>query len=434
MLFTAAALLIATPVSIETSYTNRSILVFSKTAGYRHDSIPAGRKAILDIGAERGWSVTFTEDANLFDKNKLKAFDALVFLSTTGDVLNPEQEKAMTGFVRNGGGFAGVHAASDTEYDWPWYGHLVGAWFLSHPAQQEALIKIEDGTHPCTQHLPNPWTRKDEWYDFKVNPRGKVHVLASLEPTSYKDSKMPGDHPIMWCQEFEGGRSWYTALGHTQESYQETNFLKVLAEGIEWSCAKSKRLVPSGAEQVTWKGTKGWAYQPGSIVNSGQSPEPLMTNEQFGDATVHVEFRIPKGSNSGIYLMGRYEIQILDSFGKTIPELTFADCGGVYQRWKDEAGYEGKAPLANAVRAPGEWNSFDIKFEAPRILPSGKKSNARFVEVKLNGVVVQKDVQVTGPTRASFFEDEVERGPIVLQADHGPVEFRNVWVSGAKSR
>ncbi len=434
MLLTAITILFAAPANIETSYTNRSILVFSKTMGFRHDSIPNGRKALLDIGAERGWSVTFTEDASTFEKNRLKSFDAVVFLSTTGDVLNPEQEKAMTSFIRDGGGYAGVHAASDTEYDWPWYGQLVGAWFLSHPAQQDAVVKIEDSNHPSCQHLPNPWKRWDEWYDFKVNPRGKVQVLASLEPSSYKDSKMPGDHPIMWCQEFEGGRSWYTAMGHVKESFQDPIYLKMLAEGVEWACAKSKRAIPSGAEQVTWKGTRGWVYQPGSLVNSGPSPEPLTTNEMFGDVTVHLEFRIPKGSNSGIYLMGRYEIQIFDSYGKSLPELTFADCGGVYQRWKDEAGFEGKAPLVNAVRAPGEWNSFDIKFEAPRILPSGKKSNARFVEVKLNGIVVQKDVQVTGPTRAAFFDDEMEKGPIVLQADHGPVEFRNVWVSRAKSR
>ena len=159
-----------------------------------------------------------------------------------------------------------------------------------------------------------------------------------------------------------------------------------------------------------------------------------MSAEMYGDVTVHVEFRIPKGSNSGVYLMGRYEIQIFDSFGKALKDMTFADCGGVYQRWKNDAGFEGTAPLANAFRGPGEWNTYDIKFQAPRIGPGGRKTNARFVEVRLNGIVIQRNVSVTGPTRASFFEDEVETGPIVLQADHGPVEFRNVWVSGQHSR
>jgi cytochrome c len=220
---------------------SRSILVFSKTAGYRHDSIPVAREAILDIGMQRGWSVTFTEDATMIDSNRLKAFDAVVFLSTTGTILDKNQEKALTSFIHGGGGFAGVHAAADCEYDWAWYGQLVGAWFLQHPAQQEAVVKIEDTANPITQGLPNPWTRKDEWYDYKVNPRAKVHVLASLVPTSYTGSKMPDDHPIMWQHEFEGGRSWYTGMGHTQESYKDPLFLKMLAEGIDWACGASKR-------------------------------------------------------------------------------------------------------------------------------------------------------------------------------------------------
>jgi len=220
-----------------------SILVFSKTAGFRHDSIPVGRDAILDIGIKRGWAVTFTEDAGVFEPKRLRAFDAVVFLSTTGTILDKKQEKALVRFIHAGGGFAGVHAAADCEYDWPWYGQLVGAWFLQHPPQQEAVVKIEDTTSPVTQGLPNPWTRKDEWYDYKANPRAKVHVLASLVPTSYSGSKMPDDHPIMWTQEFEGGRSWYTGMGHTQESYKDPLFLKMIAEGIEWACGKSKRKV-----------------------------------------------------------------------------------------------------------------------------------------------------------------------------------------------
>jgi type 1 glutamine amidotransferase len=220
---------------------NRSILVFSKTAGFRHDAIPIGREAILEIGISRGWSVTFTEDASAIDSKKLKAFDAVVFLSTTGNILDKTQKSALSSFIHAGGGFVGVHAAADCEYDWPWYGQLVGAYFLTHPAQQDAVIKIDDPTHPSTKDLPNPWRRKDEWYDYRTNPRSTVHVLASLDPSSYTGSKMPDDHPIMWCHEFEGGRSWYTGMGHTQESYKDPVFLKMLAEGIEWSCGTSKR-------------------------------------------------------------------------------------------------------------------------------------------------------------------------------------------------
>jgi cytochrome c len=219
----------------------RSILVFSKTMGFRHDSIPVGRAALLEMAGSKGWTITFTEDANEFQPNKLKAFDAIVFLSSTGKLFNPSQEKALVGFIHAGGGFVGIHAAADAEYDWPWYGQLVGGFFLQHPAIQDAVVNIEDTSDPSTQGLPNPWHRRDEWYDYKANPRANVHVLASLDQTSYTGSKMGDDHPIMWKHEFEGGRSWYTGMGHTAESYHDPLYLKMLSEGIEWACGASKR-------------------------------------------------------------------------------------------------------------------------------------------------------------------------------------------------
>ena len=228
-------------VAIMGGVADRSILVFAKTAGFRHDSIPVGRAAILEAGIQRGWTVAFTEDAGQINPSRLKAFDAVVFLSTTGTILDKNQEKALQGFIHGGGGFVGVHAAADCEYNWPWYQKLVGAWFLQHPAQQDVVVKIEDTTHPSTKDLPNPWKRHDEWYDYRVNPRPNVHVLASLDQSSYTGSKMGDDHPIMWCQEFEGGRSWYTGMGHTQESYHDPVYMKMLMEGIEWACGKSRR-------------------------------------------------------------------------------------------------------------------------------------------------------------------------------------------------
>jgi hypothetical protein len=184
-----------------------------------------------------------------------------------------------------------------------------------------------------------------------------------------------------------------------------------------------------GSEAVTWRGTRGWAEREGFLENSGQNPEHLFTKEEFGDAHVHAEFKIPKGSNSGVYVQGRYEIQILDSTGKSTQDLRSSDCGSVYERWKDDKGYEGVPPLVNAFRGTDVWNTYDITFRAPRFDASGKKvENARFVEVRLNGILIQQNVQVTGPTRAAFFEDERATGPVVLQGDHGPVAYRNVWV------
>ncbi|WP_344008516.1 ThuA domain-containing protein, partial [Isoptericola halotolerans] len=160
------------------------VLVFSKTAGFRHGSIPAGIAAIEQLGVENGFSVDSTEDAGAFTDENLEQYEAVVWLSTTGDVLNDEQQEAFERYIGNGGGYAGVHAASDTEYDWPWYGELVGAYFASHPANQDATIKVEDSVHPSTDHLPERWERYDEWYNFRSSPRDEVHVLASLDEST----------------------------------------------------------------------------------------------------------------------------------------------------------------------------------------------------------------------------------------------------------
>jgi type 1 glutamine amidotransferase len=212
-----------------------SVLVFSKTAGFRHDSIPAGIAAIRQLGATRGFSVDASEDASSFSDESLAKYKAVVFLSTTGDVLNPAQEAAFERFIRRGGGFVGVHSASDTEYDWPFYGALVGAYFAGHPDIQNATVQIEDGTHPAASQLPRPWTRRDEWYNFRQNPRARVNVMATLDERTYTGGTMAPDHPIVWSHTYEGGRSFYTALGHTQESFSETAFVDHLGRAILWA-------------------------------------------------------------------------------------------------------------------------------------------------------------------------------------------------------
>jgi type 1 glutamine amidotransferase len=212
-----------------------SVLVFSKTAGFRHDSIPAGIEAVRRQGATRGFSVDASEDSGVFADDSLGKHKVIVFLSTTGDVLNASQEAAFERFIRRGGGFVGVHSASDTEYDWAFYGGLVGAYFAGHPDIQNAAIQVEDSAHPATQSLPRPWTRRDEWYNFRQNPRSRVNVLATLDERSYMGGTMAPDHPIVWSHSYEGGRSFYTALGHTQESYSESAFVDHLGRAILWA-------------------------------------------------------------------------------------------------------------------------------------------------------------------------------------------------------
>ncbi|MFC0111470.1 ThuA domain-containing protein [Kibdelosporangium aridum] len=208
-------------------------LVFSKTAGFRHDTIPDGIAAIQKLGQEHNFTVDATEDAAAFTDVNLARYQVVIFMSTTGDVLDDTQQAAFERYVRAGGGYAGVHAAADTEYGWAWYGSLVGAYFKQHPVPQQATVKVEDPAHPSTQGLPTLWSRADEWYDYQTNPRPNVHVLASLDETSYTGGTMGTDHPITWCQDYDGGRSWYTGLGHTKESYIEPNFLHLLLGGIQ---------------------------------------------------------------------------------------------------------------------------------------------------------------------------------------------------------
>jgi cytochrome c len=212
-----------------------TILLFSKTEGFRHDSIPAGIAAIQQQGRQRGFAVDTTEDAAVFGDDPLRLYKAVVFLSTTGDVLNDAQQAAFERFIRAGGGFVGVHSAADTEYDWPFYGRLMGAYFGGHPDIQNAAIQIEDASHPTTAGLPRTWTRRDEWYNFQRNPRAAVTVLATLDERTYSGGSMSPDHPIMWSHAYEGGRAWYTAGGHTIESFSEPLFVDHLGRAILWA-------------------------------------------------------------------------------------------------------------------------------------------------------------------------------------------------------
>jgi cytochrome c len=210
-------------------------LIFSKTSGFRHTSIPNGISAIQQLGLQNNFEVDATENAADFSDANLSQYKVVIFLLTTGDVLNDEQQGAFERFIKAGGGFAGIHSASDTEYEWPWYEELVGAYFKNHPAVQTATIIVADQSHPSTDSLPQRWSRTDEWYNFRINPRGKVHVLATLDESTYSGGENGFDHPIAWCQKYDGGRAWYTALGHTEESYSEPLFLKHILGGILFS-------------------------------------------------------------------------------------------------------------------------------------------------------------------------------------------------------
>ncbi len=220
----ALALAAASPTRAAFAYASFKVLVFSKTTGFRHASaIALGIQAIRDLGAANNFAIDATDNDSLFSDVNLARYKTVVFLSTTGDPVGTQIEKdAFQRYIRNGGGFVGVHAAADSGYDWAWYGRLVGAHFKQHQAIRPARLVVEDSSHPSTRGLPPSFTRTDEWYEFQINPRGAVHVLISVDD----------GYPITWCHDFDGGRAFYTALGHTDASYSESNFLHLLLGGI----------------------------------------------------------------------------------------------------------------------------------------------------------------------------------------------------------
>jgi type 1 glutamine amidotransferase len=368
-----------------------SVLVFSKTAAFRHTSIPNGIAAIQQLGATNGFSVTATEDAAAFTTANLAQYQAVIWLSTTGDVLNDTQQAAFQSYIGAGGGYVGVHAAADTEYTWPWYGGLVGAYFASHPATQQATVRVEDPGNVSVAHLPATWARTDEWYNYQTNPRANVKVLASLNESSYTGGTM-GDHPITWCQNYAGGRSWYTGMGHTEESYADPNFTKMLLGGIQIAAGATKAdCRPESGYTALFDGTQAslnnWRQAgPGgfTLANStltsfggmGLLWYPVRT---FANYSLKLDWMMPGDDNGGVFIgfpdplgdpqqpvnLG-HEIQI---------DATDADptrtTGSVYSFRAPDT-----ALRAAALNPPGSWNTYEIGVHGQR------------VEVWLNGVKI----------------------------------------------
>lgn len=208
------------------------VLVFTRTSGWRHDSIPTAVAALQRLAAREGMLAVHSEDATDFNPATLGRYRAIVFANTTLDVLDAAQQGAMQDFVRAGGGFMGIHSAADTEYDWPWYGQLVGAWFDSHPPglQTTRVVFEHDG-----QRVGETWKATDELYNYRVNPRPRVRVTATVTEADYRGGNMGADHPIAWCHAFDGGRAWYTGLGHEAALYADPVFEAQLRRGLRYA-------------------------------------------------------------------------------------------------------------------------------------------------------------------------------------------------------
>jgi type 1 glutamine amidotransferase len=215
------------------------VLVYSRTAGFRHASIPTALAAVNALQTAGDYVAEATEDPTQFTAANLARFQVVMFLLTTGDVLDADQQAAFEAWIGAGGSYLGVHSAADTEHDWPFYGALVGAYFVSHPDVQQASVDIEATGDPIVTGLPSPWVRTDEWYNFDVDPRPNVTVLATVDESTYSGGTMGADHPITWDHPAGGGgRAFYTAMGHTDDSYRDPSFQRLLVGGLRWAAGR----------------------------------------------------------------------------------------------------------------------------------------------------------------------------------------------------
>ncbi|WP_199551402.1 ThuA domain-containing protein [Streptomyces sp. N35] len=400
------------------------VLVFSKTAGFRHSSIDEGLTALRSLGAANNFTVDATENAAAFTTANLGQYKAVVFLSTTGDVLDGAQQTAFEGYIKGGGGYVGIHAAADTEYDWPFYAGLAGALFQSHPAIQPATVKVEDRAHDATAHLPAAWQRTDEWYNYRSNPRTSARVLASLDESSYSGGSMSGDHPIAWCKDYQGGRAFYTGGGHTEGSYTEAAFTRHLLGGIRWAAGMTEAdcrpetgysSLFNGSSTTGWKqaGPGGFTLADGTLTSyDGLGMLWYNAKEFTGDYSLKLDWRMPGDDNSGVFVgfpasddpwsavNNGYEIQIdaTDTADRTT--------GSVY-------GFKSADLAARdaALNPPGEWNTYELRVTGERL------------EIFLNGRKIN-DFTNTDPARS------LKQGHIGLQ-NHGSgddVAFRNIRI------
>lgn len=418
------------------------VLVFQETAGFTHAIIGDAQAAIERLGAANGFAVDVaTNSSGVFTAANLAQYDAVIWNSTTGNVLDSAEQTEFENYIQGGGGFVGLHAAADTEYDWAWYGDLIGAYFQNHPAQQQATVRVDAEAsvgaggsgllHPAADSLPTTgWQRFDEWYNYQANPRSDVNVLLTLDESTYNENdgtSAADDHPIAWWHDFDGGRSFYTGLGHTSQSYTEPLYLTHLLGGIEYAAGVS-RVAPSDAT-IVFAGTDtsgfttdgSWSVDSDGNLIAGSTDATSVANH--ADQRIHLEFQVPvvaagdAPADSGLLIGGSYELQIVDSYGESPTDQTAGALLGV------------AAPSTNAVLPAETWQTYDIEFTAARYDFEGQKvANARLTAY-LNGTLIHNDIELTSPTTGAPAEQSGLL-PIVLKGSTTgpPVAFRNVWV------
>jgi uncharacterized protein len=429
-------LVVATASAALEAAESKNLLVVTVTKGFRHSSIPTA-EAVLGSLAERHGSLsveyarTDEEIAERMTPESLRNFDGVIFANTTGELPIPDKSAFMD-WIKSGKGFVGMHSASDTFHQFRPYIDMIGGEFLTHGPQVEVDVVNEDADHVACQHYGSHFKVYDEIYIQKSFHRDRVHGLLTLY--NHPNSKVPGDYPIAWTKTYGKGKVFYTSLGHREDVWTNRDYQEHIMGGILWSLGLAEgegaptdltfqlaasdkeagfKALFNGTDLSGWKlrreeGPASWSAQNGMLVNTikeGEHGTDLISEEKFWNFTVRFEFQVPKASNSGFYLRGRHEIQILeDAAGR---KLATGGNGAIYSI---------KPVDVFVSRKTGEWQEVEATIEGDR------------VTVFLNGVKVHDHVEVKKATGSELDANLDQPGPILLQGDHGAVAFRNLRI------
>lgn len=436
----------------------KKLLVVTATKGFRHSSIPVAEKVLAMLGADsQSYTVEYVrggpdgkDDAEVRQKmspENLQQFDGVIFANTTGDLAIPDKEFFLN-WIKSGKAFVGMHSCSDTYHGYPPFIEMLGGEFLTHHEQVKVSCINEDPQHPANVHFGDNFVLFDEIYLHKNFKRENVRGLLSLD--KHPNKGFPGDFPISWCKEYGKGRVFYTALGHREDvwdaDWKDGNgrranppevskaYQQHILGGIQWAlglkpgegkphspeykvspeeAAQGFKPLFNGKDLTGWRlrnadGTKSWSAQNRMLVNTvpeGGHGTDLVSEEKFKNFTVRYEYMVPKGANSGFYLRGRYEIQILDDGEATQPSNT-----------SNGSFYSLVAPAKQASKKAGEWQTVEATLVG------------NTATVILNGVKIMDNVTLERPTGGQLDNNVNEPGPFLLQGDHGAVAFRSLRV------